>query len=180
MAEPLSIAIGVSAALSFLGNLFTGWAQGKVSEKQLELARQQLGLSKEQFEFMKQQALRQNRIQERNVQAVSPLLMDALYRSRTNIRTAPQVQRVRVPNMNNPYQAGVGRWGGPMNEVAGGLPWLDYGGSPPAASSAQSASARATVPSTTSTPAPISIGQISNRLWEDPRLLAFMSASARR
>ena len=180
MADPATILLGASTALMFLGNLFTGWAQGKVSAKQLELARQQLGLSKEQFEFLKQQALRQNQIQERNVQAVAPLLMDALYRSRTNIRTAPQVQRVRVPNMNNPYQAGVGRWGGPMNEVAGGLPWLDYGGSPMEASSARPAFARATFPNTTSTPAPLSIGQISNRLREDPRLLAFMSASVRR
>lgn len=119
--DPLTIATIGSLGLSALSGLFNGWAQGKVSEAQLKQAAAQLKLSQEQFEFMKQQALRQNRIADNNVRKINPLLDKMITRQTQAMSTTPQYTRLAPPTVNNPY-------GNKAPPVQQGLPGLDYSG----------------------------------------------------
>lgn len=116
-----------SAGIQALGGLFQGFAQGKVSEQQLEMARLQHGLSREQFEFMKQMALRQNAVGQANTDRVSPLMMQMLGRSQENMNLRPEPVRLQPPNINNRYQPGVGSVGNPAPPPTSAMPWLNNG-----------------------------------------------------
>jgi hypothetical protein len=125
--EPVTTVLAVSAAANFLGNLFSGAAQGKVSKQQLELARQQLGLSREQFAleqkkwaFQQQQTLRQNSNEDRNAAQINPLMLQMLGRSQENMGARPNIPQREAPGINNPYSKSP--------ERASGLPWLAGGG----------------------------------------------------
>lgn len=91
-------------ALGFLGNLFQGWQQGKVTEAQLETAREQLGLSREQFEFMKEQTLRQQQVQQSNLDLIAPALQDYAGQVSERAMTPVQMPRPEMPMTGNPYQ----------------------------------------------------------------------------
>lgn len=128
MPNPYLVA-AIPAGVSFLGNLFSGWAQGKITEQQLALQAKQLGLSREQFEFMKQQALRQNRVQSENVRRINPMLEALLSRSQENMSMRPEMIRLSPPNINNRYQPGVGSAGNPAPPASPAMPFLRRPGS---------------------------------------------------
>lgn len=147
----------IAAGINFIGNLLSGWAQGKISEKDLELRAQALGIQKEQLQFMKQQALRQNAIQEKNVGLVSPLLASMLGRAQQDVARRPDYTRLAPPRINNPYQPGGGRFGNPAPPVVGGIPGVSYGAATPPAPPAAPGPPQAV----------------------DPRLLAYQAAQQR-
>lgn len=134
MPLPIAGAIIGSAAIGALGNLFNGWAQGKVSEKQLKMQAEALGLSREQFEFQKKQALRQNQIQDRNVAKINPLMDMMIQRQGRIMSQPPQYTRLAPPSINNPY-------GGKAPPVVS-MPGMDYSQLDPRMMAARAAGVR--------------------------------------
>ncbi len=114
----------IAAGLGVMGNLFQGWAQGKVTEQQLKLQAQQLGLSRQQFEFMRAQALRQNKVQSHNVGRVNPMLDKMLERSTADAGVRPNPVDLQPPGINNPY-------GGRQPPRVGPLPGFNNGENDP-------------------------------------------------